>query len=307
MKTPLGIDDPHPLLNKTITQMSSWDDWVKRWNDTTDQKDLISLLHIGYDFGTSKMPGVGISGLESNERFLFYLRVADGWCDGIQRNPFESEEVKKRGLSASFSHTHHFEVRYEIVRKAFDMLVLNSFKEWVETRFEAKHLSRFYLSERVLLLLVKFFTKQEEGEKFAVRMATNEYQNTSHNEKIAKKFLFKLIDEIWGWETRYIDTTKPHQVKEAESQEIQDTTVRLRAARPWTIEVLNCFERLDKLKSVKELGEEAETKLEEIVLRATIRPPKVETKRSVKSLEEALRVSDSAAWFLHRYRMTTVW
>lgn len=285
----------NPLWDKVMTEYTSWREWLEKWNQTTEKRDLISLLHVGFDFGN--VPGLGMVIREEMDRFLFYLNIANGWNSGGYYH-YANDDPRPRFPPDEWIS------RSKISKKAFDMLCVYSFKEWIEAGDGRKHLDSRYNSEFLLPVLMHFFgRKSRDGDFRIYNISYGSLSRLSNNEMVAQKFLFKLIDNIWNWERRYVNTFKSHQVEEAQSEESKQTALRLRAARPWSIEVLNCLGQLDKLNNIEDLGEECEVKLTEIAMRCRI-APRGERIRPVKNFEEALKAKDSAAWFLHKYRMT---
>ncbi len=66
----------HPLLQKEIRRIESWEEWKQSWEKAATQEEMVGLLHAGFHVGTM-YEGFGIQ----SERVCFYLDVANGYLD----------------------------------------------------------------------------------------------------------------------------------------------------------------------------------------------------------------------------------
>jgi hypothetical protein len=294
-----GIVVRHPLSDKVVTNYTGWTEWLAKWNQETNQQVLISLLHTGYQLGTLEQPGTSRELSQVTNQFLFYLSVADGWNEGVP----QYWGGQNYGNDAVLS-TKKCELRTEIAQKAFSVLCQYPFKEWIDRNGISNEYRKRYTSPHVLYTLMNFFGTTGEDGSFSLRNLKR-FDSLTHQDRCAREFLFLLIQTIWYCrkedQTIYVSMRNTENLQEITGIR-EAKKVCIDVAVLWSIEVLNALGCLDKLKHESELGDAVERKLKEIALRANIGRPHVQNLRKVRSLDEALKAGDAAAWFLHRYR-----
>ena len=248
------------------------------------------------------------------DRLAFYFTIADGWNDysllQLPEDGYESKfelgwEPGERRERKTKS-----ELRQVLARKAFDILCLNFFKNYLEEDRDRENWMwkwvEIAVSEQLFPIIQNFF-RVEKGRYGGMYIRNfSRSRKKSHGEQTAADFLFNLADFIWDWREQEIRSYYSH--KEELERENVSMRARVDAAKPWIVELLSQLNNLDLLrKRISELDEDCLAKLREIAMRAEIDNPSstefCNRKRLVVSLDEACYVGSKAAWFLKEHEL----
>lgn len=278
----------NPLSRKIILEQQSWSQWKSEWERTTSVASLCGLLHEGFNTRETLKRDPITNMCSPTERLLFFLQVANGWTTNVPR-------ILEEGESKLYFLSH---ARTKIARKAFEVLCRNSFKNLVDNP-NSHNYKLFFTSKDVLTDLMYFFGHMDENYDFVLYNVGF----SGHKELYAQEFIRTLVRVIWRYE-RYLKTLLEQLRK---TKEHTDEINRMFYAKMWTIEILYALGRLDDLE-VKDasIDETVVKKLEEIALRVTLHSPHVDKSRKVRTLAEARKTGDSAAWYLAKYLTTRV-
>ncbi len=168
LKTEEKAEFIHPLSQKTINSTPFyWSDWLKQWNETCNQQQLLNLLHIGFD--TALNNDTFVSEMQNrNARIIFYLECAYNYvfmdCD----------------------YTNGY-LRKELSQKAFSVLCKKLFRDDKDNTHQSPAWFADIVSEEILPRIFWFFK------------ATHAIPHSQeHDSIIATKFLFDLARLGWG-------------------------------------------------------------------------------------------------------------
>ncbi len=286
----------HLLWDKQITRRPGvWREWLKVWHATTDEDDLIGLLHSG--------AAISIKNVDVQmERFAFYLSVADGWDEGVFRAAYVAQDVVPSTFGIQFVECPQ---RQRISSKAFEVLCKLYFEEW-NKQGGSPFVERFHpVAETLLPILMEFFTGYSEAGTFWIRNVRL-HASENHCTKATRNFLMEVIDAVWvNYERPWLyDSLRPHEELEKLKELDKKREHWIQIARVWSIDVLHVLMRLKNIRRVETLGPAVEKRLEEIALESMIGSPHVSKSRQVKNFQEALKAGSEAAWFLHEHRVT---
>lgn len=113
----------HPLLKKKIVGISTWEEWLKRWNAVKTAEELISLLHYGFNAGGSVYK-------DTYAKALFYLSVANGhrhddFIGSRSDDVKESRKYKSDGIVTAIpklvsEYYSSSDLRHLVAQKAWD-------------------------------------------------------------------------------------------------------------------------------------------------------------------------------------------
>ena len=289
----------HPLLEKDVRPIFNWHDWLAHWETAKTLQELEGLLHCGFNVSMENRYDQGE--YHDVDRFVFYLRVADGW-DGwwsIEHKTDEREDcflvcydTSRREIKKKES-----ELRKHLASKAFSMLCSGLFKEIEDIAKISNFHSYFHavnaiIDKRLLSAIQNFFRIQEIPYGSQVRIRNLPYWEKSHLTQQATNFLLSLAEIFWGQRNA--------------GEEIQTL---INSAKPWMIEILAQLGSLDFFGRGRLflLDETCLAKLKEIALRkefSHFSSPFV-ADRLVVSLDEACYLDSEAGWLLKKHELLT--
>ncbi len=312
----------HPLMNRPIRPILSWDQWLQRWEAVETTNEMISLLHRGFDVPMNKR--YGHEEYTHEDRVLFYLGIADGWhmyasdfekpddqrdafCVGYDKN---GNDVKKTSAG----------LRKEITEKAFAMLCIHFFK--LDNEGKPLHpefgkyrevspidwFIRSIITEKLFPGLLHFFRLEPppflclDQEVPWVRNLRRGSEEQSNYERHLSEFLVQLAHVLWKW--------KEVEIKDwwakMQEQDVRRHNSRIRTAitqaQPWMIHALKAIGRLEDVLDgyVKQLNNECLEALRLIAMSRSLEAPLVLEKRKVVTLDEAVLSGSSAARLLKK-------
>lgn len=174
----------HPLHKKGPDGIHDWKHWMTLWELAETVQELEGLIYCGYDVSLGRED---IQGLWQ-ERFNFYLRVADGYTSRGSHRLITKEE--KRSLS-SVDVNSLVESRQKIAKKAFDVLCRNVFKDTSSNHQPPSWADYLIRHPERVKSVMWFFDPHERPYNIPYR------NSTDHNEKIAIVFLRSFIELCW--------------------------------------------------------------------------------------------------------------
>jgi len=301
------------LLTRKIQPICNWHEWLDRWQVTNDFQLLESLLHVGFTIPLNRRWDE--PDYNSIDRYIFYFSIADGWTDIFFHELPEDEGIEYSVWDSSGGVTKKTpsNLRQQVARKAFNMLCQNFFKaaelfDRSDRRGGFNYVWRQVVSERFFPVIQNFFRVEEGrfGDRIGIRNLTLREDEESHNEKQAINFLLVLAEYIWGWKETEISSWRPKEEQEVVKRENVEIRSRLEASKPWMVEVLFRFNRLDVLrKRMFEINKACLDKLREIAFRCKfsehIHP--VSNDRGAVTLDEACYLGSKASWFLKEHEL----
>lgn len=283
------VSSRHPLLEKKIVGIASWEQWLERWRDVTTAEELISLLHYGFDASGNVYA-----------KAAFYLSIADGHADWQGRYMgHRADDIAPKysgGMMTSLRRPgpHHeceyssAELRALIAAKAWKVLCVRFFGEWAKNQGSAANPGWFcYWGERdedlgLLKLLFDFLDPKHGSNNLSAR--------AGHHREVFEVFMRGFIETAWeqrtvssGW------TGRPYSEKEKTCKAISALCRESRPRLMNMISVLGWEAMFLKLS----LDEQVLSHLEAQVAAW------IKTKMRVESLEEAAtRDCESAKIYL---------
>jgi hypothetical protein len=249
--------------------------------------------------------GYGEPQYDEIDRILFYLSVANGWTrKNIDYSSSEEEANIELGHDRDGNRQYKSkgDLRRLVAKKAFEVLCQSFFKVVFRRGSEDDEYNwkKMFVSDRLLPAILHYFRVERlrGSAHFNIINISSRTDDRSPHDEIAEAFLLRLVHFLWTWrkEERYFLSGVALEKAKAE-QEANE--VRVKESKPWTVEVLNTFQRLDELWQYQ-LDEPVLAKLREIAMRLELykfRHP-VLIDRPVLSLEEACLVGSRAAEFL---------
>lgn len=292
----------HPLLTREVRPILNWYEFSVLWQEATTYEEMLGLLHIGFSLPYGSVGYV--------DRLIFYFNIADGWMDecSFQAPRDGDKEYQVVSVCERNETKKPCEFRRLLAHKAFDILCRHFFKaesDKSDGRFGTKQ-GKWIASERLLPVIQHFFRvkENEREEKYGNCNLHFWPEQRNHNEEHAIAFLLKLAKYIWEWKEK--ESWGNWIPSEMEKEQAAEVRSRLDSAKPWMIEVLAGFQRLDVLRKwLLELNEPCLTKLREIAMHNKLSPHDhpVTHYRQVASIEEALLADSKAAWLLKEREM----
>ncbi|MEK7117780.1 MAG: hypothetical protein AAB861_03335 [Patescibacteria group bacterium] len=302
----------HTLLSRDIRPIRNWCEWLQRWQAAESFEEMLGLLHCGFnvslergEYGEKEHNQIG--------RLTFYFTIAAGWEDYILlRSPADGNRSYDLGRDASGNRVTKTtsELRQQLARKAFDILCLNFFKNYLEEDRDRENWMwkwvAIAVSEQLFPVIQSFFRAEKRQYGGISIRNLSRSRKKSHGEQTAVDFLFNLANFIWDWREQEIRSY--YSRKEELERENVSMRARVDAAKPWIVELLSWLDNLNLLrKRISELDETCLAKLKEIAMRAEIDNPSstefCNRKRLVVSLDEACYVGSKAAWFLKEHEL----
>lgn len=285
------------LSKREIRRTKNFHEWLERWQSAETLGELLGLLHEGFEVSL-EASAYGEPNYKIADRLAFYLFVANGWTSA-----YTIESDSPSG------------VRQIVAQKAFNMLAQNFFKNG-----EAQKISEYWREDRsgsfwkdivrleqVFNAILYFFKieKKRFGDGLEIPNLPHRRER-SHAEQIAFNFLMNFVDLIWEWRDPEIESWCNEEERTKMKKYVDEIRERVDGAKPWTIEVMEIFDRLDLLRARFPLLDGiALVKLREIAMRQNIsefRHP-VTNSRPVISLDEARFVGSRAAWLISEYEL----
>ncbi len=159
----------HSFIDREIISIRNWQHWKELWDKATQFEFLHSLLHFGFDVPTSDD--------ETTDRYLFYLRLADGHAvEQIEGHPMEERRAREQKW-------------WKLSAKAFDVLYQRFFKDFAALL--ATPLVRIHELE-VLTTTLEIFARGE----------THQWRNIpryseDHRRDTVLRFLHRLVEQFW--------------------------------------------------------------------------------------------------------------
>jgi len=310
----LDVETLADLSQRDITARRNFNEWLGIWQEATHLGDMLGLLHElkNVDFHSSwNEPEY-----TENDRTIFLLKVSEGWYD-TELLRTRGDISQKHIGSDKYGNTLYAtnaDIRQKVAQKAFAILCQEFFKLGVpdeETYGQLpnpRFFGRVIRNTNLFIAINHFFRLSEEGPSFdrykipnlPKRRLASETSQLKHSESIARLFLMNLIDNIWGLETGHYEGGSFG----------GDNLVTIRSnivtSKPWTIEVLNYFDELKRIRRYNnDLDESSLDKLRAIAMRSTLTTfhHPIEKDRLVESLEEAIYAGSNAGLFLLECKM----
>lgn len=297
------------LRERQIGGITNWHQWLEHFEANDKLQFLESLVYCGLSIPLEK-GAYEEPEYSSADRFATYLQIADGWQSPL--NLGETGEhhnaylvgYTSEGIQIKCSTS---KLRQRIARKAFDALCSSLFKMKVRDAYDddrgpSYEWEETVLSETLLEALRKFFkVKGSKGIRWGELSNLGTYPpDQSQVEKTAADFLLRLAECIWNWQ--------PGQRKLGGEGYAEALEKRMKAAKPWAIEILNALKKLSVLEEgILELDKACLAKLKEIALRTELRPSSRRgiygDYRQVKSLDEARFMDSPAAWLISKHEL----
>jgi len=297
------------LSQRNITARRNFNEWLEIWQKATHLSDMLGLLHElkNVDFDSSwNEPKY-----TSTDREIFLLKVSEGWYD-TELLRTKGDISQKHIGSDKYGNTLYAtnaDIRQKVAQKAFAILCQEFFKLGVpdEETYGKLPNPRFFssiiLDTNLFLAINHFFRLGERGfslSRYEIpnlpkRRPSSETPQLNHPATIARSFLMNLIDNIWGLETEH------HERSYFSEKALVTVINNIDEAKPWTIEVLNYFDELKRIRRYsKDLDESSLDKLRAIAMRSTLTTlhHPIEKDRLVESLEEAIYAGSAAGLFL---------
>ncbi|MDD5043156.1 MAG: hypothetical protein PHD51_00605 [Patescibacteria group bacterium] len=273
----------HPLLKFVPRVWHSFEEWLKRWEQTTYLAEKLGLLH-------GLLVGEGWPIKDRHQLVLFLLEVADGY------NNDSNFYCREEGLYGYGNGEKNSVNRRAIAEKAFDVLCLNFFKG-SEKNYGEPLWWWMVSDERLFEKVLWFLAPDRKNCQYLGRL-----YRLNHSQEIFKKF---LQDFSWlGWEYRqFVQKYSDRWLLPPE----EETEKRMIATRPQFIEILDTLGELHCLNG-QELDPASIKKLTELALGRRCHLPKIsvednDTYRIPKSLEEAVLGGSVAAVIIVLYRI----
>lgn len=173
----------HPLLDKPLSELGSWTNWLERWETETQVEMLEGLLHVGFDIKIDKDGGFA-------DRVIFYLQLADG-----HDSSSFVEGDNQFSLSPKW--------RKQLAKKAFAVLAQRLFKfaSDIQAGDEGYRGLDWLKHDERLLPTVLWFLRASPFDS-AYNIGEFEDGNRSHHRQLAREFALKLCKLAWGIEGR---------------------------------------------------------------------------------------------------------
>jgi len=310
----------NPLLACDIRPIQNWQEWLEHWEIAKTRGDyywMESLLHCGFNVRSAGR------GYTNTDRYIFYLKVADGWCHStLLRTLWEDNPsyVYEFGYDSNGHRIYatRLQLRQRLAFKAFNMLCQSLFK--TEKKGGGRHLDDFnelwvddITSEQLFTIIQHFFRVIPTGYNNRHTLINLNPlldlfgKSPSHNERLTIDFLLNLAEFIWEWR----DPSKLF-CSDEEKAHIANTRLRLDTAKPWMIDVLACLGRLDILttEQILQFDKACLAKLKEIALQTRLenkgeRNHVVVESRRVATVDEACYMGSRAGWLLKQHELLT--
>ena len=298
------------LLAREIRPICNWSEWLEMWKKAETVEWMESLLHVGFTVSLDRCSHEE-KGYDAVDRYIFYFSVADGWRYNYLSNslPGDREKIYRFGQDKQGRtiKTDPSGLRQHLARKAFNMLSLNLFKmELFDRDSFAYNWQKEIVSERLFPVIQNFFRVEETFKNdFIIHNLSS--HDLSHHEEQAVNFLLNLTKFIWSWEEPDIWDSSKSEMKRKEDI-VKKIRNRLDVAKPWTIEILNCLNKLEMLWEWKfKINKPCLAKLKEIALHNKLSgfSNPVKESRLVATLDEACYLGSKAGWFLKEYELVT--
>jgi len=265
----------HPLSEYKPVNITSFEDWLERWNEVYCVGENLGLLHClqnGEFWRRKQRPDV----------VSFLLEIADGYTDNKNFFIHPSDDKKIA------------ENRRLIAEKAFKVLCLRFFKDGERRK---PPLWWWMLAHRELFQKVLWFVRPAE---FGLRNHYGKFERTNHPYQIFESFLEEF--SRLGWKVR-------RKLSRCDREKVENIESWLIEARPKFIEILAAMDNLCWLEG-RELDEDSLQELRELAMNEKYFLPPTQVNqgsgrlREPESLEEALLGGSVAAkiLILHRIR-----
>ncbi len=269
----------HPLLARPIRAIETYTEWLTHWSKAETSDHMISLLHNGFTVPLWDRYGCNNTHTPT-ERILFYLSIADGWRDP-DRILMHADDGKKEYCIGEDKHGNLKKespsgLRCKVASKALVMLCQHFFK--IEKQ-ELYNQSRYDKARRELLLseplfsAIQHFFRIEETKFSRCRIRNlflRDHEECSNNQVIIRDFLLDLAQMMWEWkgeDSFFLND----QEKMKETERNMQNRRRIEDAKPWMLEILDCFNQLSMMKKwMFSLAPACLSRLNEIALRAEI-------------------------------------
>lgn len=255
----------HPLFQKDLRQIDSWEDWKKLWEAATLKETLLELLHCGFS----------IHDVVLSECICLYLDVADGYND-VANLTLKEEERNQTWHPKR----HDPEWRLEVAQKALRMLVDKAFVDRRKYRWQKPTWAPDIAHPAILEKVIWFF----DASRFSTLSDDNlpDRDSEKHDDVVLTKFIGDFVEFCWEFEG-FRDR------EEGPVEENQRIGEALRSLRPQLLEMMAGADQLWYLmRHLRILDKATLKKLREIALRkegqvmgpfATIEEALVEGKR----------------------------
>ncbi|MES2994613.1 MAG: hypothetical protein V4681_01055 [Patescibacteria group bacterium] len=222
----------HPLLEKKIIGIASWEQWLKRWQDVTTAEELISLLHYGFDAG----------GSDIYAKATFYFGIADGHAerDGKfigSRSDDAGRQYRTDGMQTSLRRSNppqeydytSVELRRLIAKKAWEVLCVKFFGGWVSNQGSRANPGWFHYwggreQDLELLKLLFDFLDPKHG-------INNLPTDEDHHRKVLENFMQAFIKTAWNVGERSIYP--------GDAQKLGDIILLCRESRPRLLNMIS--------------------------------------------------------------------
>jgi len=175
----------HPLFQKDIREIGSWEEWKGRWEKAALKEELLGLLHCGFS----------VKHTSDVERACLYLEVADGYRDKAN---FELE-VEKEPQGVWRQKRLEPEMRLEVAQKALRMLVdklfTNTYKPLNPYAYEHPSWAGAVTFPAVLEKIFWFFG----ADRFSYLQECNlpGLDSEKHDDVVLRQFIKDLVVFCW--------------------------------------------------------------------------------------------------------------
>ncbi len=303
------------LVSRDIRLIFNWAEWLKFWVSAETLEQMIGLLHIGFNVPMRLIYGEKEYG--DKDRVVFYFATANGWADhSLLRKPKDGDKICYIGYDKYGNEVvkHPSEARQIVAKKAFDMLCQNFFRLQGENtdsyRRRAEEEQRWncllkgvIASQKLYMAVSSFFSLDSKASSDFPRIRNlTESREVSHGEELARDFLVRLAEFIWGWKEFEISTY----ASEDDRANVEKRNISMRArveeAKPWSIDVLVILREIHRLNKY-ELDDVSLERIREIAMSTKISRiyHRVSEDRLVSTLEEACYCGSQSAIFLRSY------